>query len=209
MAKIIEVEGIGERWAEALVRAGVTTTEGLLHVGGTPAGRKTLAEKTGVTPKRILEWVNRADLMRINGVGQEYADLLEASGVDSVPELGARRADNLHAKLEEVNSARHLVRRIPSPAEVERWVAEAKTLPPRVTHGGGTSVDEAAHDGDVAGLVSEAVSVFGSEQAAQRWLDSPNRSLGGTTPRDLTKKGREGVREAMAVLLRLEHGIYS
>ncbi len=134
MTKIIEIEGIGPVYAEKLTAAGVDTVEELLTEGGSANGRKTLAEKTGLTTSQLLEWVNRADLMRINGVGSEYADLLEASGVDTVKELATRRADNLHAKMLEVNTAKSLVRRPPSMADVEKWVAEAKTLPQAVTH---------------------------------------------------------------------------
>ncbi|HNO66612.1 MAG TPA: DUF4332 domain-containing protein [Tepidiformaceae bacterium] len=134
MTKIIEIEGIGEKYAAALEGAGVSTTEKLLEAAGSAAGRKNLAEKLGLTPQRVLEWVNRADLMRIKGVGSEYSDLLEAAGVDTVKELATRRADNLHAKMEEVNAAKKLVRRTPTEAEVEKWVAEAKTLPAMVSH---------------------------------------------------------------------------
>jgi predicted flap endonuclease-1-like 5' DNA nuclease len=133
MTKIIEIEGIGEKYAAALEGAGVATVEALLDTAGSASGRQALAEKTGVTPQRVLEWVNRADLMRIKGVGSEYSDLLEAAGVDTVKELATRRPDNLHAKLEEVNTAKSLVRRTPTAAEVEKWVAEAKTLPQKVT----------------------------------------------------------------------------
>jgi len=134
MTKIIEIEGIGETYAAALEKAGVATVEALLETAGSATGRQQLAEKTGVTPQRVLEWVNRADLMRINGIGSEYSDLLEAAGVDTVKELATRRADNLYAKLEEVNAAKKLVRRTPTQAEVEKWIAEAKTLPQKVTH---------------------------------------------------------------------------
>ena len=134
MTKIIDIEGIGETYAKALQDAGVATTEALLDAAGSAAGRATLAEKTGVTPQRVLEWVNRADLIRINGVGSEYSDLLEAAGVDTVKELAQRRADNLHTKLAEVNTAKNLTNRAPSAAEVEKWIAEAKTLPAKVTH---------------------------------------------------------------------------
>lgn len=134
MAKIIEIEGIGETYAAALEKAGVATVEALLESAASPAGRQSLADKTGVTPQRVLEWVNRADLMRVNGIGSEYSDLLEAAGVDTVKELATRRADNLAAKLSEVNSAKSLVRRAPTESEVEKWIAEAKTLPQKVTH---------------------------------------------------------------------------
>jgi predicted flap endonuclease-1-like 5' DNA nuclease len=134
MTAIIDIEGMGETHAATLKGAGVATTEALLKEGGSAPGRKALAEKTGLTTQRILEWVNRADLARINGVGSEYADLLENAGVDTIKELAARRADNLHAKMTEVNEAKKLVRRAPTLAEVEKWVAEAKTLPGMVSH---------------------------------------------------------------------------
>lgn len=131
---IEEIEGIGEVYGKKLRDAGVASVEALLSTAGSRAGRQALVEKTGLTAAQVLEWVNRADLMRINGVGSEYSDLLEAAGVDSVKELAQRRADNLHAKLLEVNEAKKLVRRPPSLPEVEKWVAEAKTLPAAVTH---------------------------------------------------------------------------
>lgn len=134
MAKIIEIEGIGDVFAAKLEGAGVPTVEALLAQGGTPAGRKALAEKTELSTDRILEWVNRADLMRIKGVGSEYSDLLEAAGVDTVKELATRRPDNLQAKMVEVNEAKKLVRRVPTLNEVNAWVAEAKTLPAMVSH---------------------------------------------------------------------------
>lgn len=134
MTKIIEIEGIGEKYGAALEAAGVSTVEALLEQGGSPAGRKGLAEKANLTTQQVLEWVNRADLMRVKGIGSEYSDLLEAAGVDTVKELATRRADNLHAKLEEVNAAKKLVRRTPTAADVEKWVAEAKTMPGMVTY---------------------------------------------------------------------------
>ncbi len=134
MARIIEIEGIGEVFAAKLEGAGVATVEALLEQGGSPSGRKSLAEATGLSTDRILEWVNRADLMRVKGVGSEYSDLLEASGVDTVKELATRRPDNLHAKMLEVNEAKKLVRRTPTLDDVASWVAEAKTLPPKVSY---------------------------------------------------------------------------
>ena len=134
MTKIIEIEGIGGKYAAALEAAGVETVESLLEQGGAPDGRAKIAEKAGLTPQQVLEWVNRADLMRVKGIGSEYADLLEAAGVDTVKELATRRADNLHARLEEVNTAKSLVRRTPSANEVETWVTEAKGLPAKVTY---------------------------------------------------------------------------
>ncbi len=134
MAGIEEIEGIGAALAAKLVAANVKTVEALLKTAGSAAGRKDLAAKSGIDAGKLLEWVNRADLMRIKGVGSEFSDLLEASGVDTVKELATRKPENLFAKMEEVNTAKKLVRRTPSAAEVEKWVAEAKTLPQAVTH---------------------------------------------------------------------------
>ena len=134
MTNIEEIEGIGPVFGAKLVDAGVKTVEALLTAAGSPSGRKALADKTGLDTGRILEWVNRADLMRINGVGSEFSDLLEASGVDTVKELATRNATNLHAKMLETNMAKKLVRRAPTEAEVDKWVAEAKKLPPAISY---------------------------------------------------------------------------
>ena len=118
--KIEEIEGVGPAYAAKLSGAGVLTTEHLLERGGSESGRKALAEETGQSHDQILEWVNHVDLMRIDGVGSEYADLLEAAGVDSVPELAARNAANLAAALESTNERKSLVRRVPSESVVAR-----------------------------------------------------------------------------------------
>jgi len=131
--KLQEIEGIGPAYASTLESQGLDNIDHLLERGGTPAGRQALAEVSGISEKLILEWVNHADLMRIDGVGSEYADLLEAAGVDSVPELAQRNAAHLRARLVEVNDAKSVVRRVPSESEVEVWVDQAKTLP-RVVH---------------------------------------------------------------------------
>jgi len=129
MTKLVEVEGIGPKFAEALEGAGVDSVEDLLQVGSTPGGRGDIAEKSGVSGKLILEWVNHADLMRIKGVGSEYADLLEEAGVDTVPELAQRNPANLTVKLESINETKRLVRRVPAESQVETWITEAKSLP--------------------------------------------------------------------------------
>ena len=134
MAKLIAIEGIGQVYAGKLAAAGLATTEALLKQGASPKGREALAEKTGISGHLILEWVNRADLFRIKGVGEEYSDLLEASGVDTVPELAQRNAENLYAKLAEVNAAKKLVRRLPTQAQVADWIAQAKELPRAITY---------------------------------------------------------------------------
>lgn len=134
MAKLTMIEGVGEAYAEKLKAAGVATTEALLEKGATAKGRKELVEATDLSPKLILKWVNRVDLFRIKGVGEEYADLLEISGVDTVPELAQRNAENLYAKLLEVNEERKLVRRPPTQAQVVDWVEQAKELPRVVSY---------------------------------------------------------------------------
>ncbi len=136
MASIETIEGIGVKNGKALRKAGIRSTAALLREAGSKKGRKACSAATGCTETQLLEWVNRADLMRVRGVGEEYSDLLEQSGVDTVKELRKRKPANLHAKMLEVNSAkrRPLVRRPPSLGEVERWVEHAKTLDPAVSH---------------------------------------------------------------------------
>ncbi len=127
--KIEDVEGIGPSYGEKLREAGITDTDGLLTACNTKKQRTELAEKTEITETLIGKWANMVDLYRIKGVGSEFAELLEASGVDTVPELAQRNAENLAAKMIEMNDAKSLTRRVPTGAEVEKWVAEAKTLP--------------------------------------------------------------------------------
>ena len=119
MAKLTQVEGIGPAYAEKLEAAGISTTEAFLDAGATPKGRSELAEKTGISAKLLLEWLNHVDLFRVKGVGEEYADLLEEAGVDTVPELAQRNGANLHQKMAEVNEAKKLVRQLPSVGQVE------------------------------------------------------------------------------------------
>ena len=134
MANLSKIEGIGPAYAKQMASCGITTTAGLLKSCGTRAGREEAAKMSGCSAKQILEWVNRADLMRIKGVGEEYSDLLELAGVDTVKELATRRADSLHAKMLEVNAVKKAVRRRPAASMVADWVAEAKQLPPAVSH---------------------------------------------------------------------------
>ena len=134
MASIDAIEGIGHKYATKLRKARVRTTEALLKNAANKKGRRQLGEKTGISEKQILEWVNRADLMRIRGVGEEYSDLLEASGVDTVKELRRRNAANLLTAMIEINKKKDLVRRLPTEGMVQRWVDHAKQLDPVVTH---------------------------------------------------------------------------
>lgn len=140
MASIETIEGIGPAQGAKLRAAGIRSCAALLRRGGAKKGRVAIAEECGVPEKSVLEWVNRADLMRIKGVGSEYSDLLEAAGVDTVKELRNRNPANLTKAMTEVNAAtikktkRSIVRRTPAESEVERWVAHAKTLDPMITH---------------------------------------------------------------------------
>jgi predicted flap endonuclease-1-like 5' DNA nuclease len=134
MAKLENIEGIGEVYAQTLREAGIGSVEALLKQGATPRGRQEIAEKTGISGKLILEWVNHADLFRIKGVGEEYADLLEAAGVDTVPELAQRNPENLYQKLVEVNQEKHLVRKLPGQSQVSDWVEQASGLSRVITY---------------------------------------------------------------------------
>jgi predicted flap endonuclease-1-like 5' DNA nuclease len=134
MAKLSDIEGIGEKYAAKLAKAGIGSLEKLLERGCTKKGRKEISESCGVSEKLILGWVNRADLGRIKGVSTQYADLLECGGVDTIPELAQRKPENLQAKMAEVNKAKKLVRQVPAVSQVESWVAQAKGLPRLVSH---------------------------------------------------------------------------
>ena len=134
MASIIDIEGIGQVYKKKLNAVGVRTTDQLLWLGASPKGREELAAEADIPEKLILEWVNLSDLMRIKGVGEEYSDLLEEAGVDTVKEVRVRNADNLYEAIVATNKTKKLVRRTPSLKQVKKWVAEAKILPPIVTY---------------------------------------------------------------------------
>jgi len=128
MTALAKIEGIGPKYAEELKKLGIATVEGLLKAGATAKGRKDLVEKSKISDKLILEWVNLADLFRIKGVGEEYSDLLEEAGVDTVVELAKRVPAHLMEKMAEVNAAKKLVRQLPTVKMVSSWVAQAKEL---------------------------------------------------------------------------------
>ena len=134
MTRIIDIEGIGPAFAKKLSSAGIKSVEALLKRGATPKGREEVAKKTGLGHKEILEWVNRADLYRIKGVGSEYSDLLENAGVDTVVELSNRDAKNLTVKMAEANAKRKVVRRLPVEKQVANWITQAKKLPRAVSY---------------------------------------------------------------------------
>ena len=132
--KIDQIEGIGPVYAEKLVAFGIKTTEDLLEKGASRSGRAKIAEATGISDKLILKWVNHADLFRINGVAGQFAELLEAAGVDTVKEFRHRVAANLQPKMVEVNNEKNLCNRVPSVTELEKMIAQAKELEPVVTY---------------------------------------------------------------------------
>ncbi len=133
--KIQDVEGIGPANGARLSAAGIETTDDLLAQGAKPGGRDRLAASTGIGRELILEWVNHVDLMRLDGVGSEYSDLLEAAGVDSPAELAQRNPANLATTIQEVVAARpNIVRRAPSESMIEGWIDQAKKLPKVVEH---------------------------------------------------------------------------
>jgi predicted flap endonuclease-1-like 5' DNA nuclease len=132
--KITDIEGIGPVFEEKLAGAGVKTVEGLLEAGATKAGRKKLAADSGIDEGKILDWVNMADLFRIKGIASQFAELLKAAGVDTVKELRNRNAENLHAKLVEVQEEKKITRTVPALSQVTDFVEQAKALDPIVTY---------------------------------------------------------------------------
>ncbi len=132
--KIIDVQGIGPAYADKLAKAGIRTTDALLKKGSSAEERKEIEAMTGIGGAQILEWVNLVDLYRIKGVGSQYSDLLEEAGVDTVVELSKRLANNLYAKIQEINQAKNLVNKMPALKQIENWIKQAKRLPRVVTY---------------------------------------------------------------------------
>lgn len=132
--KIIDIEGIGPAYATKLTKVGIRSVEALLKKGASEKGRKEIATATGLTHTQILEWVNRADLYRVKGIGSQYSDLLEKAGVDTVVELSKRVADNLYAKMVEINKSKNLVNKMPGMKQVKKWIDQAKKLPRIVSY---------------------------------------------------------------------------
>lgn len=131
---IHEIQGIGPNYASKLLGIGINTVAKLLEDGATRTGRLKLTETTGIPESLILTWVNHADLMRISGIGDQFAELLEAAGVDTVKELRNRVPENLHAKVTEVNAAKNLSGRVPTLNELTAMIEQAKGLEPVVTY---------------------------------------------------------------------------
>ena len=134
MSTLTTLEGIGPAYEAKLKTAGISSCELLLEMGATPKGRAQIVETSGLGKSQIQKFVNHADLCRIKGVGGEYSELLEASGVDTVPELAQRNPEHLASKMTELNAEKKLVRSPPSVAEVKRWILQAKELPRVIFH---------------------------------------------------------------------------
>lgn len=131
---IIDLEGIGPKYTKMLKKVGVTQTKHLLNRGASKKGRKDLAKESGLKETQILKWTNMADLMRIRGVGEEYSELLEVAGVDTVKELRNRKPENLYDAMAAKNAKKKLVRQLPGPKQVKNWVQHAKRLKPVMTY---------------------------------------------------------------------------
>ena len=134
MAGITEIKGIDAQSADKLGKAGLSSVAAFLTACADKKDRKALADKTSIDEKKLLNWANRADLSRIKGVSTQYGDLLECAGVDTVPELAQRNAENLHTKMTEVNEDKGLVQKLPTAAQVQDWVSQAKDLPRAINY---------------------------------------------------------------------------
>ena len=132
--KIIDIQGIGPVYAEKLIGIGIETVDQLLEKGADAKGRQAIEDATGIRHDLVLTWVNHADLFRVKGVGPQFAELLEAAGVDTVKELRHRVAANLAAKVAEINEEKHLCGRVPAEAEIQKMIDQAKELEPRMTY---------------------------------------------------------------------------
>lgn len=133
--KIEDIEGIGPAYAGKLESVNITTTGEFLELCSSAKGRKNVCDQTGVGEHLLLKWANLADMMRIKGVATQFAELLEAAGVDTVKELRTRRADNLTAKMSEINKAKRLCRTVPPLETVQKWIDQASEMTPLITHG--------------------------------------------------------------------------
>ena len=131
---ITDIDGVDGEVAVVLKSVGIRSTDRLLEAARTVKGRKLLATKTGFNEKQLLYWANIADRMRIKGISKEYAELLQAAGVDTVKELKYRNPNNLAKAMADANRKRKLVRLLPSEKMVKRWIENAKVLPLKITY---------------------------------------------------------------------------
>ena len=131
---IADIAAIEPEAVATLKKAGIRTTAKLLETAKDAKGRRKLSEKTGLPEKNILCWANLSDRMRIKGVGEDYAHLLQAAGVDTVKELKYRNPGRLAKAMAETNVKRKLVRVLPSDRAVVRWIEHAKKLPMKISY---------------------------------------------------------------------------
>lgn len=131
---ITDIEGIGDTYGATLETAGIGDTEALLEKCGAKQGREAVATATGISEKLLLTWTNMADMMRINGVGGQFAELLHGAGVDTVKELRTRNAENLATKMAQVKEDKGITKAAPAVSVVQGWIDQAKTMEPRITH---------------------------------------------------------------------------
>ena len=132
--KIEEIQGIGPSFAKKLAESKIMSTDNLLDRCGSNKGRKSVASETGINDAQLLKWANMADLMRVSGIGGQFAELLEASGVDTIKELATRNAENLAAKMREVNEQKNLANASPAASVVQRWIDQAGKTDARISH---------------------------------------------------------------------------
>lgn len=133
MASISAIRAIGQREATRLRKGRVRTTEALLREASTRKGRSAVSKRTGISTSDLLSWAQQADLMRVVGIGSEYADLLSAAGVETIKTLRRRNAANLMAVLDQVNTKKRIVQRLPTLEMVQGWIDGASELEPIVT----------------------------------------------------------------------------
>lgn len=132
MGRIDEVAGLGVRQATRLRKAGVKTSKGLIEEASTRAGRSALSKKTGIPPRDLKSWVHHADLLRVQGVGGEYAELLVAAGVETIRDLRRRNPTALVAKVISMNGSKKVVKRLPTEAMVTGWIESATLIEPSI-----------------------------------------------------------------------------
>jgi nucleotidyltransferase/DNA polymerase involved in DNA repair len=133
MARIDEVAGVGQKDATKLRKAGVKTSGGLIDLAATRRGRTELSSKTGIPPRELQAWVHHADLLRVKGVGGEYAELLVAAGVETVRDLRRRNPTALVAKILSMNGSDKVVKRLPTESMVTGWIDSAKSVEPSLS----------------------------------------------------------------------------
>lgn len=132
MARVDQVAGVDHKQATKLRKAGVRTSNGLIDKASTRRGRSELSKATGLNPRDLQAWVQHADLLRVRGVGAEYAELLVAAGVDTVRDLRRRNPTALLAKMIGLNGSRKIVSRLPTESMVESWIESAGELEPSI-----------------------------------------------------------------------------